>query len=76
MLGVVGIIRNIDFSSSNSISNFFIPFSTKFINYNGDCSSVAERATVARVMGVRFSPIALNITKGDCIWTNKKEERK
>ena len=114
---LVGINRNIDFTSDYFLNKIFIPFLTNLSNRQqvvvispertfkgklnglsssgltqiqreilikktdrlslyGDCSSVAERATVARVMGVRFSPIALNITKGDCIWTNKKEERK
>lgn len=33
------------------------------VSYNGGCSSVAERATVARITGVRFSPSALSIAK-------------
>lgn len=56
-LGVVGIEAANDFSSC---ANIFIPFLINFINYDGDRSSVAERATVARITGVRFSPTALN----------------
>jgi protein-tyrosine-phosphatase len=56
MLEVVGIIKERDFSS---LANIFIPFFPQLNNYNGDCSSVAERATVARITGVRFSPFAL-----------------
>ncbi len=33
------------------------------VSYNGGCSSVAERATVARITGVRFSPSALKQKK-------------
>lgn len=39
-------------------ANIFIPFIAN-LNINGDCSSVAEHATVARGTGVRFSPFAL-----------------
>ena len=56
-MGVVGIIRKRSFLNCNSLNKIFIPFSIK-LNY-GDCSSVAERATVARITGVRFSPFAL-----------------
>lgn len=52
-----------DFTSCAFLDKIFIPFLTTFINYNGDCSSVAERATVARITGVRFSPIALQKKK-------------
>ncbi len=44
--------------SEDPVSNkLFIPISPE-LNYGG-CSSVAERPTVARETGVRFSPSAL-----------------